>query len=123
MNGFRKELLDKIVGINGHIFVAADRQAADRLRRGRRAAVQGLRRQARAIPLVEGQAFASSPYGGTGVLVRGVRGEDIAKIRAVADNIKQGTLEDFDDGAAASRIGRRLAESSRRCRSATRSRC
>ena len=38
MNGFRKELLDKIVGINGHIFVAPIDTPADRLRRGRRAA-------------------------------------------------------------------------------------
>src|SRR3954466_15424533 len=56
MNGFRKELLEKIVGINGHIFIApidapltdyAD--MADRLSK-----VAGVRR---AIPFVEGQAF------------------------------------------------------------------
>ena len=46
MNGFRKELLDKIVGINGHIFIAADRRAADRLRRGRRAGREGRRASA-----------------------------------------------------------------------------
>ena len=27
MNGFRHELLDKIVGINGHIFLQGDRDA------------------------------------------------------------------------------------------------
>src|SRR5436853_1181630 len=59
MNGFRKELLEKIVGINGHVFIApidapltdyAD--IAERLSK-----VAGIRR---AVPFVEGQAFASS---------------------------------------------------------------
>ena len=36
MNGFHKELLDKIVGVNGHIFLQAADSAADRVRQGRR---------------------------------------------------------------------------------------
>jgi lipoprotein-releasing system permease protein len=55
MNGFRKELLDKIVGINGHIFVAPIERPltdyadlADRLSK-----IPGIRR---AVPMVEGQA-------------------------------------------------------------------
>ena len=72
MSGFRKELLDKIVGINGHIFVAAlDAPLTDYAQVAERVTkVAGVRR---AVPLVEGQAFASSPYNGSGVLVRGVR--------------------------------------------------
>src|SRR5215213_5244074 len=108
MNGFRKELLEKIVGINGHIFIApidspltdyAD--IADRLSK-----VVGIRR---AVPFVEGQAFASSPYNGSGVLVRGARGSDLAKIEPVADNIRQGTIQDFDNSGGVA-IGKRLAE-------------
>ncbi len=108
MNGFRRELLDKIVGINGHIFVSAtDRpltdygEVADRL-----AKVYGIRR---AIPLVEGQAFASSPSGGSGVLVRGVRAEDIGKIPAISANVRQGSIEGFDASGGVA-LGRRLAE-------------
>jgi lipoprotein-releasing system permease protein len=109
MNGFRKELLDKIVGINGHIFIAPiDRpltdyaEVADRISR-----VAGVRR---AIPMVEGQAFASSPYQGSGVLVRGVRGSDMPKIQAIAGNLRQGSLDNFEEGGGVA-IGRRLAES------------
>jgi lipoprotein-releasing system permease protein len=109
MNGFRTELLSKIVGINGHVFVTPiDKlftdytDLSDRLSK-----VAGVRA---AIPLVEGQAFASSPYGGSGVLVRGVRGEDLDKIGAIAKNIRGGTLEGFDEGSGVA-IGRRLAES------------
>jgi lipoprotein-releasing system permease protein len=109
MNGFRKELLDKIVGINGHIFVAPLEspltdypEVAARI-----AAVPGVRR---AIPLVEGQAFGSSQYNGSGVLVRGIRPEDLRKIEHVAGNLRQGTLENFEEGEGIA-IGRRLAES------------
>jgi len=109
MNGFRKELLDKIVGINGHIFVAPiDRPLTDFAAvAGRIAAVPGVRR---AIPMVEGQAFGSSQYNGSGVLVRGVRGEDMRRIESIAGNLRQGTLENFD-AAGGVAIGRRLAES------------
>ena len=109
MNGFRKELLDKIVGINGHMFVAPiDRpltdyaEVADRI-----AKLPGVRR---AIPLVEGQAFASSQYNGSGVLVRGVRGSDMQRIEAVSGNLRQGTLKDFDTAGGVA-VGKRLAES------------
>jgi lipoprotein-releasing system permease protein len=109
MNGFRKELLEKIVGINGHIFIAPiDRpltdyaEVSDRISR-----VVGVRR---AIPMVEGQAFASSPYQGSGVLVRGVRGSDMPKIEAIAGNLRQGTLANFEESGGVA-IGRRLAES------------
>jgi lipoprotein-releasing system permease protein len=108
MNGFRKELLDKIVGINGHIFVLPSdtpltdyAEVADRL-----AKVYGIKH---AIPLVEGQAFASSPTGGTGVLVRGVRDEDIGRIPGVAGNVKQGTVENFGESGGIA-LGRRVAE-------------
>ncbi len=62
------------------------------------------------MPMVEGQAFASSQYNGSGVLVRGVRGEDMAQIEAIAGNMRQGTLDNFDEAGGVA-IGRRLAES------------
>ena len=108
MNGFRKELLEKLVGINGHIFVAPiDSPLTDYADISERLSkVYGVRR---AVPFVEGQVFASSPYNGSGALVRGVRGEDMPKITAVAENLKQGTIADFDTAGGVA-IGRRLAE-------------
>ena len=66
MNGFRTELLSKIVGINGHLFVTPiDRTFNDFADLSERLSkVAGVRA---AVPLVEGQAFASSQYGGSGV--------------------------------------------------------
>ena len=43
------------------------------------------------------------------MLVRGVRGSDMLRIGSIANNIKQGTLEDFDNSGGVA-IGRRLAE-------------
>ncbi len=108
MNGFRKELLDKILGLNGHLLVQplesplTDWQVvAERL-----SAVEGIRL---AAPIVEGQALASSPFNASGVLVRGIRSADLVKLRSIANNIKQGTLDGFDEGQGVL-IGRRLAD-------------
>ena len=108
MNGFRKELLDKILGLNGHILVQPLEsplndweQVAARL-----AGVPGLRL---AAPIVEGQALASSPFNASGVLVRGIRAMDLTKLGSIANNIKQGTLEGFDASQGVV-IGRRLAD-------------
>ena len=109
MNGFRSELRSKIIGLNGHVFAAPiDRlftdyvDLSDRLEK-----VAGVRA---VVPMVQGQAFASSPYGGSGVLVRGVREADLPKIPAVSAAIKSGTLEGFDDGEGVA-LGKRLADS------------
>jgi lipoprotein-releasing system permease protein len=108
MNGFRKELLGKILGLNGHLLVQPLETplndwelVADRI-----AQIPGV---ILAAPLVEGQALASAPFSAAGVLVRGYRARDIAKMTSVADNIKQGSLEGFDEGQGVA-IGRRLAE-------------
>ena len=62
-----------------------------------------------AAPIVEGQALASSPFNASGVLVRGMRAADLAKLPSIANNIRQGTLEGFDAGQGVA-IGRRLAD-------------
>ena len=108
MNGFRQELLSKILGLNGHLLIQplesplTDYAAvADRI-----AKVDGV---FLAAPLVEGQALASSPFNASGVVVRGMLGADLMKLSQVSSNIKQGTLDGFDNGQGLA-IGRRLAE-------------
>ncbi len=108
MNGFRQELLDKILGLNGHLLVQpidsplTDWEAVtDRISK-----VPGIRL---AAPIVEGQALASSPFNASGVLVRGVRSNDLNKLTSIANNVKQGTLDGFDEGEGVA-IGRRLAD-------------
>src|SRR5246127_4901607 len=87
MNGFRQELLSKILGLNGHLLIQplesplTDFAAvADRISK-----VPGVKL---AAPVVEGQALASSPFSSSGVLVRGWRGSDLAKLPSIADNLR-----------------------------------
>src|SRR5579884_89145 len=108
MNGFRQELLTKILGLNGHLLIQplesplTDWEAvSDRVGK-----VPGVRL---AAPIVEGQALASSPFNASGVLVRGIRAADLAKLGSIANNIKEGTLNGFDQGQGII-IGSRLAE-------------
>jgi lipoprotein-releasing system permease protein len=108
MNGFRKELLDKILGLNGHLLIQPlDSPLTDwEAVAARVAMVEGV---SLAAPVVEGQALASSPFNANGVLVRGIRGADLARLGSIARNIRQGTLEGFDDAQGVV-VGRRLAE-------------
>src|ERR1700719_789228 len=80
MNGFRQELLDKILGLNGHLLVQPlDSPLTDwEAVAARLSMVAGVRL---AAPVVEGQALASSPFNANGVLVRGIRGADLARLR------------------------------------------
>ncbi|HEV7982187.1 MAG TPA: ABC transporter permease, partial [Xanthobacteraceae bacterium] len=89
MNGFRKELLDKILGLNGHLLIQPlDSPLTDwDAVAGRIIMVPGVRL---AAPVVEGQALASSPFNANGVLVRGIRGPDLARLGSIANNIQQG---------------------------------
>ena len=108
MNGFRKELLDKILGLNGHLLIQPLESPLTDWKEvaARVAKIDGVMLVS---PVVEGQALASSPFNSTGVLVRGVRGDDLARLPSIGNRIKQGTLEGFDNTEGVA-IGRRLAD-------------
>ena len=109
MNGFRTELLTRILGINGHLILQPIDRPLDEYAdvAARINAVDGVKY---AIPLVEGQVLASGTVGaGTGALVRGMRPEDLAKVSLVADNIRQGSLIGFTTGEGVA-VGTRMAE-------------
>src|SRR5690606_32552247 len=107
MNGFRAELLGKILGYSGHaVAVGVDGQIRDfdtmvsRLR-----SVDGV---VTAIPYVEGQVMVSSPQSANGALVRGMRQADLQSLPSMNGTLRAGTLEGFDDGVGIA-IGSRLA--------------
>jgi len=110
MNGFRTELLTRILGINGHLILQPiDRPLDDYAEVAARiAGVPGVKYT---IPLVEGQVLASGRQGtaGTGALVKGIREADIKNIPLVAGNVRQGELNGFDAGEGVA-IGTRMAE-------------
>ncbi len=108
MNGFRTELVGKILGLNGHMLVQAtasqftDYEAVAK----RLAEVKGVKF---AMPFVEGQALASGPAGASGALVRGLERADLDKISLVSKNVKLGSLDDYATGKGVA-IGSRLAQ-------------
>ncbi len=109
MNGFRADLMEKILGVNGHIMVqtlGGPFTGFDAVV-GRIATLDGIRR---VTPIIEGQAMATGRATSTGTLVRGMREADLKRFSMVADNIRQGTLEGFS-GAGGVAIGTRLATS------------
>jgi len=109
MNGFRTELIDRILGLNGHLIIQPmDAKLTDYADVSARVSkVPGV---VAAIPLVEGQALASGPSTSSGVLVRGVRDADLPNVRGIAKNVKLGSLDHFSEGRGVA-IGTRLAES------------
>lgn len=107
MNGFRAELLGRILGLNGHLIVqqtSGKQQEFDALARSL-AGVQGV---TRAIPIIEGQAMAMANGVASGALVRGVRPSDLRDRPIIANKVVRGSLAEFE-GKDAVVIGGRLA--------------
>jgi lipoprotein-releasing system permease protein len=108
MNGFRAELLGRILGINGHMTVLAEGQMLsgyDQLAQ-RIATVDGVRQ---ALPYVEGQVMAMGDGRASGALVRGVKPEDLARRELIASKIVFGSLGEFK-GIDAVVLGARLMQ-------------
>jgi len=109
MNGFRKELFNKILGIDGHVVVykvGTDEfpdyaDVAKQLE-----TVPGVRH---ALPLIEGQVIASTPAQALGGKVRGLSEDGLKALPLISRNVRAGMLDGFDkqDGIA---IGLRLAQ-------------
>ena len=108
MNGFRHELLGRVLGVNGHATVVAGPAGIadfDQLV-GRLQGAPGL---VGVMPYVEGQVMASANGIAAGALVRGVRPEDLQKREVIASHIVQGSLKGLDAPGTAA-IGSRMAE-------------
>lgn len=112
MNGFRAELLDKILGVNGHLVLqAVDRPLDDFSDVQTR--VQGANGVEIVVPFVEGQALASGLNASNGVVVRGITLDDLNALPSLPDSIRSGTFEGFGEGGEDATdtiiIGQRLA--------------
>ena len=108
LNGFRAELLSRILGINGHLIITpVDLPLEDYAELAKR--INGVAGVRYAIPLIEGQVLAQGNVGaGSGALVRGISGEDLGKLTLLASNIKQGSTAGFDTAGGVA-IGSRMA--------------
>lgn len=109
MNGFRTELLNRILGMNGHLVVQTINSEFSDYNTliSHLESINGVKF---VLPVIEDQALVQGNIGGgTGALVRGMRKEDLEKLKTVAQNIKSGTLAKFDEEEGVA-IGVGLAE-------------
>jgi lipoprotein-releasing system permease protein len=109
MNGFRQELLGRILGLNGHLGVYSADGGPLRDYDPLTEAIRRLPGVTAANPIVEGQVLLTSEAGGaSGGLARGIRPEDLRAKSIIADNIRRGSLDEFE-GEDAVIIGTGLA--------------
>ncbi len=111
MNGFRQELLGRILGVNGHLAVMGVqgdlveyKTIAERI-----SEIGGVKS---ATPQVQGQVMVTASGTATGGLVRGMAPKDLKARALIAEKIVAGSLDDFH-GNNAVVIGARLAQSLR----------
>jgi lipoprotein-releasing system permease protein len=108
-NGFRAELFDKIVGLNGHAVVQG---YSGRLPEWREILEEARRTPGiiEATPLIEQPLMASYTGRVEGVLVRGMLPKDIMAPEALGDKVQVGKLEELTPGSGNVAIGARLAD-------------
>jgi lipoprotein-releasing system permease protein len=118
MGGFKVDLLNRILGFNGHLGVFGDRGAPLVDYQAMAARIRTVPGVVGAVPVVDGQVLLSGAGGASsGGLVRGIAQEDLRAQHAVSDHIVAGSLDDFrgDDAIAvgvglARRFGLRLGD-------------
>jgi lipoprotein-releasing system permease protein len=113
MNGFRAELLGRILGLNGHIGVSSATQRSLGNFDAIAARLRDVDRVVRVTPIVEGQAMATVRGQAGGVLVRGIRTKDILRHPILVKSIQQGDLSKFGvgrDGLSDVLVGSRFAQ-------------
>lgn len=109
MNGFRAELLGRILGVQSHITISSlqgplkdYQEIVDRLK-----ALPGIKSVS---PMIDGEVFVSANGTGTGAYMRGFRQEDIRQRSLIAGGVVEGTLDDFH-GEDVAMIGVGMARS------------
>ena len=107
MNGFRTELINKIVNINGHILINPINQEGIKDIDPIQEILSEIDEVEKTIPMIEAQVLAMGETQSSGGLLRGVPANDISNIDIVSSNIISGNLLGLSsDGAV---IGSRLA--------------
>ena len=108
MNGFRTELINKIVNINGHILIYPNQQEGIKDFESIESKINDFEFVEKSIPMIEAQILALGESQSSGGLLRGIPLEKLSKIDIVSSNIIQGNLISSNDGVV---IGSRLASS------------
>jgi lipoprotein-releasing system permease protein len=107
MNGFRVELFQRVIGLNGHMNVYST-QAPLANYDPLVARIKTAPEVVDVAPIIEGQALVTKQGAASGVFVRGVMQEALKRRTQLSNHVVEGSLDDFgNDGIA---VGVRMAE-------------
>jgi lipoprotein-releasing system permease protein len=96
MNGFSKELFGKILGLDGHVIVVRQDHPdfPDYEEYARKLAAAPTIKHV--VPLIESQVMVTTSAHTQGAKVRGISEEGIKSLPLIANNVRGGTLDNFD---------------------------
>lgn len=107
MNGFRHELLTRILGVNGHLSVYGNSQKLLNYNElGLK--ISKIKNVVNVTPMIEGQVMVSANDRAEGAVVRGLSQKDFKLRKILANNIERGSIRQFV-GNNAVVIGYRMA--------------
>ncbi|MBY7649644.1 MAG: lipoprotein-releasing system transmembrane subunit LolC [Candidatus Liberibacter europaeus] len=108
MNGFRNDIISRILDVNGHILVKP-RYFPCKNYHSIVTKISDIENVTKVFPFVSGQAFAANVNGGAGVSVRGMVKEDFFNIMDYFSNFYGDKFDDFNNGKGIF-IGESLAQ-------------
>lgn len=96
MNGFRHELLSRILGINGHIGIMAPssypfNNYVDAVKE-----IEEIEHIKLVVPMIENQLLVTAGKSAEGAMVRGISGEDLLKKPAMAKAVEKVDMDYFE---------------------------
>ena len=109
MNGFRTELVDRILGINGHLVVYEKNEPYVSNYNQIINKISDIKNVIAVTPHLEGQALAKSKSTVSGVIIRGVNWSDLAAKKLLWKSLTQLTIDNYKNNEDII-IGYRLAQ-------------
>ena len=96
MNGFRTELLNRILGINGHIGIMAPSSYPFNNYEAAVKEISEMEHITLAVPLIENQLLVTAGKSAEGAMGRGIRGEDMLRKEALAKAVEKVDMDYFE---------------------------
>ena len=108
MNGFREELLSRILGINGHIGIMSPAGYPFNNYKDAASEISQFKNVKLVMPMIENQLLVTAGKAAEGAMVRGVTKEDFLKKEVLASSVDGIDMSEFKDNNVI--IGKRLAQ-------------
>ncbi|MBR1648473.1 MAG: lipoprotein-releasing ABC transporter permease subunit [Alphaproteobacteria bacterium] len=108
MNGFKSELLGRILGINGHIGIVSNNAMPLTNYKQAVSDIAAIENVETVIPLIEKQLLVSSGRAAEGAMVRGMKLEDMQKKETIRNGMLTLNLDEFQGNNVL--VGYRLAQ-------------